>query len=180
MKHLVTIALLLLSFFLMAPVYAQNSYSEFERGLNLTDSQKRRAEGVKQKYVEEWRFQRQESLRKRLELRELERNPSANMDRIEKTQRELRGFERSRERSYDQYRSDLSQVLNERQREQYNSFADSERKRRVGPQGPRGWPQRQGYRCPHPAGFPRQKLMISRDGKKGTTGRRNILPETVR
>jgi len=142
----------------MPPLYAQNSYSEFERGLNLTDVQKRRAEDMKQKYIEEWHFQRQETLRKRLELKELRKDPATNKDKIDRTQRELRDLERSRERSYGQYRSDLSHVLNERQREQYNSFTESERKRRVVPQsprgsefqGPRGLPQAQGLREPEP------------------------------
>jgi len=40
MKFLAAISLLLLSFILMPPLYAQNSYSEFERGLNLTISKK--------------------------------------------------------------------------------------------------------------------------------------------
>lgn len=158
MKYLVTIALLLLSFLLMPPLYAQNSYSEFERGLNLSEAQKKRAEGVKQKYIEEWRSQRQEALTRRLELRELQKDPSTNRDKIYRTQRELREMEHSRERSYDQYRSELSQVLNERQRDQYNSFADSERKKRLEPQsprgpefqGPRGWPEPQSLRAPGP------------------------------
>jgi hypothetical protein len=152
MKFLAAISLLLLSFILMPPLYAQNSYSEFERGLNLTDIQKRRAEGV----TEEWRAQRQEALKRKLELMELRKYPSANRERIDKTQRELRGLDRSRDRSYNQYRSELSQVLNERQREQYNNFAESERKRRVGPQSPgrpelhgsREWPQAQGLKGP--------------------------------
>jgi hypothetical protein len=156
MKRLSVITLLLLSFLLMPPLYAQNSYSEFERGLNLTDSQRRRTEGVNQRYIEEWRFQRQETLRKRIELQELKKNPSANMDRIEKAQRELRDIERSREHSYNRYRSDLSQVLDEKQRERYNSFTESERNRRLGPQsprgtdfrGPRGLPEPQGARVP--------------------------------
>jgi hypothetical protein len=160
MKFLGAIILLLLSFPLMPPLYAQNSYSEFERGLNLTDVQKRRAEDVKQKYIDEWRLQRQETMKKRLELKELRRDPAVNRDKIDRTQRELRDAERSRERSYDQYRSDLSHVLNERQREQYNSFAESERKRRVGPQSPRGpelqgsrrLPEAQGLRAPEPQG----------------------------
>jgi Spy/CpxP family protein refolding chaperone len=159
MKFFTAIALLLLSILLVPPLSAQNSYSEFERGLNLTDVQKRRAEDVKQKYIEEWQVQRQETLRKRLELKELKKDPATNRDKIDRTQRELRDLERSRERSYGQYRSDLSHVLNERQREQYNHFAESERKRRVVPQGPRGtelqgnkgWPQaHQGFRGPEP------------------------------
>jgi len=158
MKFSAVIALLLLSFLLTPPLYAQNSYSEFERGLNLTDSQRRRAEGVTQKYIDEWRFQREETLRKRLELQELRKNPSANTDRIEKTQRELRDIERSREHSYNRYQSDLSQVLDQRQRERYNTFTESERRRRLGPQIPRGaefqgarrWPEAQGFRAPGP------------------------------
>lgn len=162
MKLFVAILLLLLSFLLMPPLYAQNSYSEFERGLNLTDVQKRRAEGVKQKYIEDWRFQRQETLRKRLELKELGRDPSANREKIDRTQQELRDIERSRERSYNQYRSELSQVLNERQREQYKSFAESERKRRVVPQSPRG-PEFQG-----PRGRPEsQRLVAPRPQNQG-------------
>lgn len=138
MKFLIALTLLLLSSLLMPPLYAQNSYTEFERGLNLTESQKRRAEGVREKYIEEWRFQRQEALRKRLELNDLRKNPSANMDRIERTQREMRDIERSWGRSYGQYRSDLSQVLDERQRMQYNQFTEWERRNRSTPQGYRG------------------------------------------
>jgi Spy/CpxP family protein refolding chaperone len=138
MKLCVAISLLLISFILMPPLYAQNSYSEFERGLNLTDSQKRRAEGVREKYTEEWLAQRQEALKRRLELMDLSKNPSANRGRIDKTQQELRDMDRSRERSYNQYRSELSQVLNEKQRQQYNTFTDSERKKqRLSQQRPR-------------------------------------------
>jgi hypothetical protein len=177
MKFLAAISLLLLSFILMPPLYAQNSYSEFERGLNLTDIQKRRAEGVNEKYTEEWRAQRQEALKRKLELMELRKDPSANRERIDKTQRELRGLDRSRERSYNQYKSELSQVLNERQREQYNNFAESERKRRVGPQSPgrpelhgsREWPQAQGLRGPEiqrqgPM-IPEKRSFETREGK---------------
>lgn len=134
------LTLLLLSFSLVPPLSAQNSYTEFERGLNLTESQRRRAEEVREKYIQEWRFQRQEALRKRIELNDLRRNPAANRDRIEKSQRELRDIDRSWERSYKEYRSDLSQVLNERQRNQYNQFSEWERRNRAMP--------RQGFRGP--------------------------------
>ena len=127
------ITLLLLSFCLVPPLSAQNSYTEFERGLNLTESQRRRAEEVREKYIQEWQLQRQEALRKRLELNDLRRNPGANRDRIEKSQRELRDIDRSWERSYNQYRSDLSHVLNERQRNQYNQFSEWERRNRAMP-----------------------------------------------
>jgi Spy/CpxP family protein refolding chaperone len=128
------ITLLLLSFSLVPPLYSQNSYTEFERGLNLTESQRRRAEEVRERYIQEWRFQRQEALRKRLELNDLRKNPAVNMNRIDKAQRELRAIERSWERSYGQYRSDLSEVLNERQRNQYDQFTEWERKNRAMPQ----------------------------------------------
>lgn len=145
MKFLIVLTLLLLSSLLMPPLYAQDSYTEFERGLNLTESQRRRAEGVRDKYIEEWRFQRQEALRRRLELNDLRKNPSANMERIERNQRELRDIERAWERSYGRYRSDLSQVLDERQRMQYNQFTEMERRNRSMPQGYRGpGTQRQG------------------------------------
>ena len=149
MKFLIVLTLLLLSSLLMPPLYAQDSYTEFERGLNLTESQKRRAEGVRDKYIEEWRFQRQEALRRRLELNDLRKNPSANMERIERSQRELRDIERAWERSYGRYRSDLSQVLDERQRMQYNQFTEMERRNRSMPQGYRGpGMQRQGPIAP--------------------------------
>jgi Spy/CpxP family protein refolding chaperone len=135
MKFLIVLTLLLLSSLLMPPLYAQDSYTEFERGLNLTESQRRRAEGVRDKYIEEWRFQRQEALRRRLELNDLRKNPSANMERIDRSQRELRDIERAWERSYGRYRSDLSQVLDERQRMQYNQFTEMERRNRSMPQG---------------------------------------------
>lgn len=140
------ITLLLLSFSVVPPLSAQNSYTEFERGLNLTENQRRRAEEVREKYIQEWRLQRQEALRKRLELNDLRRNPSVNRDRIEKTQRELRDIDRSWQKSYGQYRSDLSRVLNERQRDQYNQFSEWERRNRaMPPQGFRG-PELQQHR----------------------------------
>jgi hypothetical protein len=120
---------LLLSFLLTPPLYAQNSYSEFERGLNLSDAQRRRAEGVREKYVEEWRSQRQEAMRRRIELRELRRNQSFDREKSARLEQELMGIERSRRRSYENYQSELGQVLNPKQREQYNSFAHSEKGR---------------------------------------------------
>lgn len=131
MKFYPALALLLLSFLLAPPLYAQVSYPEFERGLNLTEAQKRRAEEAKQRYIQDWNLQRQEALKKRFELRELEKDPVRNRERIFRAQRELIEMERSQERSYNQYRSELSQVLNERQREQYDRFADTEKRKRM-------------------------------------------------
>jgi hypothetical protein len=185
MKFLIAITLLLLSSLLMPPLYAQNSYTEFERGLNLTESQKRRAEGVREKYIEDWRFQRQEALRKRLELNDLRKNPSANMDRIERTQRELRDIERSWGRSYGQYRSDLSQVLDERQRMQYNQFTEWERRNRSIPQGFRG-PGMQGQGPIAPDGYRRPGIQrqapIAPEAfrKPGAQVQRPLAPESYR
>jgi Spy/CpxP family protein refolding chaperone len=193
------LTLLLLSFSLVPPLSAQNSYREFERGLNLTESQRRRAEEVREKYIQEWRFQRQEALRRRLELNDLRRNPAANRDRIEKSQRELRDIDRSWERSYNQYRSDLAQVLNERQRNQYNQFSEWERRNRaMPPQGFRG-PEvhrqgqmvREGFRGPAiqrhapmgPGGFAvpgaRQQGPIVREGFRGPSiqGQGRMVPD---
>jgi len=181
------LTLLLLTFSMVPPLSAQNSYREFERGLNLTESQRRRAEEVREKYIQEWQFQRQEALRRRLELNDLRRNPAVNRDRIEKGQRELRDIDRSWERSYNQYRSDLSQLLNERQRNQYNQFSEWERRNRAMPpqgfRGPEVQPQgpmaREGFRGPAiqrrgpmaPGGFAepgiRQQRPIVRDGFRG-------------
>jgi Spy/CpxP family protein refolding chaperone len=132
MRQRVVIYALLLSFLIAPPLCAQNSYTEFERGLNLSDSQRMRAEGVREKYINNWRSMRHESMRKRIELRELQRNPRANQQRIDRTQRELQNLQRSRDMSYKQYRSEVSRVLNERQRRQYNNFTDSERRNRMG------------------------------------------------
>ncbi|HBA54386.1 Spy/CpxP family protein refolding chaperone [Syntrophorhabdus aromaticivorans] len=128
----ICIFVLLLSFLVAPALFAQDSYTEFERGLNLSDSQRMRAEGVREKYINDWRSMRQESMRKRIELRELQRNPQANQQRIDRTQRELQNLHRSRDMSYEQYRSEVSRVLDERQRRRYNSFTDSERRNRMG------------------------------------------------
>ena len=131
---------LLLSFLVfLSPLFAQDSYVDFERGLNLTDSQRTRVEGVKKKYVDEWRASGRESTQKKLELRELSKNPSQNRQRIEKLQDELLEIRASRENMYNQYKGEVSRVLSEQQREKYNSFTNSERRRTVHPPGPRGY-----------------------------------------
>ncbi|MBA4390461.1 MAG: hypothetical protein C0399_05940 [Syntrophus sp. (in: bacteria)] len=125
----ILIFLLLLFFFCVPPLFAQDSYSEFERGLELTGSQKNQIHGIRNQYINEWRAVRSESMRKRLELRELSKNPSANPERIGKLQSEVRGLETARGNIYNQYRSEVSRNLNEKQREQYNNFVDTENKR---------------------------------------------------
>lgn len=133
MRRLIFIYMLLLLFFITPPLYAQRSYSDFERGLNLTDDQRMKAEDMKQKYIRDWRSMKEESARKRIELRELQRDPHGNRERIDRTQRDLSNIDRSRDRSYRQYRSELGRVLDERQRQQYNNFTEGERRQRISP-----------------------------------------------
>jgi len=129
MTFVVALALLLL--FITPPARAQNAYSEFERGLGLSDPQRMQVEDIRNRYQNEWQVLRQESARKRMELRELSRNPAANSARINRTQSELQELDTARHNSYQQYRSEVGRALNERQRRQYNSFCDQERRKRM-------------------------------------------------
>ena len=61
-------------FFCAPSLFGQESYREFEQGLNLSDSQRAQVDGIKRKYMGEWRALKDESARKRLELRELRRD----------------------------------------------------------------------------------------------------------
>jgi Spy/CpxP family protein refolding chaperone len=127
MKKMIPLFLLLL--FYVPPLFAQDSYSEFERGLELTEPQKTQIQGIRNKYINEWRVVRRESMRKRLELRELIENPAANAERIVRLQSEIRELETARGNIYNQYRSEVSRILNEKQRERCNNFFDTENKR---------------------------------------------------
>ena len=130
----------LLLFLLFVPsLFAQDSYADFERGLQLTDSQKMKVEEIKKKYINEWRSTKQEVVRKRLELRELSRNQPGNTERIEKLQNEISDIESSRENLYNQYRGEVSRALNDEQKEKYNNFCTSERRRMMRPLGMRGY-----------------------------------------
>ncbi len=133
MKKLFPFFLLLL--FCVPPLFAQDSYSEFERGLDLTESQRALVQGIRNRYISEWKAVRRESVRKRLKLRELGKNPTGNIERIEKLQNEVRELETARDNIYHQYRSEVSKTLNEKQRERYNNFFDTE-DRRMGIMGP--------------------------------------------
>jgi Spy/CpxP family protein refolding chaperone len=137
MKKLFPFFLLLL--FCVPPLLAQDSYSEFERGLDLTESQRAQVQGIRNKYISEWKAVRRESVRKRLELKELGKNPTANIERTEKLQNEVRELETARDNIYHQYRSEVSKTLNEKQRERYNNFFDTEDRRMemMGPHQPR-------------------------------------------
>jgi hypothetical protein len=125
-----------LLFFMVPSLYAQDSYRDFERGLNLSESQKARVREIRNKYFYEWRSLRRDSITKRLELRELYRNPDGNKGRTQALQQEINGIQQSRQQLYNQYRNEVSRVLNERQKQQYNSFRDTERSRIVRPLRP--------------------------------------------
>jgi Spy/CpxP family protein refolding chaperone len=128
----VTIVLLLLAFLLSTPpLYAQQSYSEFERGLELSDSQKVRMEQIKRRYMGEIRSLQRESLSIRIELRELSRNPSENAERMMRLRRELDQIEVAKEGIYHQYRSEMIRSLNDKQRERFNNFCETENKKNM-------------------------------------------------
>jgi len=131
MKYTFHIALSALALLLLVTpvVHGQSTYSEFERGLQLSESQKAQAEETKRRYMGELQGLKQESINKRLELRDLDNRPGSNPERRERLQRELGTIENSRQNLYNQYRSDVGRVLNNDQRERYNSFVDTERRR---------------------------------------------------
>ncbi|MCX5809607.1 MAG: periplasmic heavy metal sensor [Proteobacteria bacterium] len=136
MRYIVALLLFLL---FAPPLFAQDSYADFEKGLQLTDSQKMKMKEIKKKYINDWRSTKQEAVRKRLELKELFRNQPGNTERIEKLQNEISDIERSRENLYNQYRGEVSRTLNNEQREKYNNFCTSERRRMMRPPGMRGY-----------------------------------------
>jgi len=88
-------------------------------------------EGIKNRYIDEWRTLKQESIRKRLELQELSKNPAANPEKIGKLRNEIGEIEQSRNNLYKQYRGEVSRTLNKEQRERYNSFCDTQKKQKV-------------------------------------------------
>jgi Spy/CpxP family protein refolding chaperone len=132
-------AIILFSMLIVSPLYAQHSYFDFERGLKLSDVQRTAVEDIKRKYMDELRTSGREVVKKRLELRDLYKNPSINRDMINKLQNEILEIEISRENMYNQYRGEISRILNEEQRERYDSFCGSERKRSMRPLGFKGY-----------------------------------------
>ena len=115
------------------PLLSQESYREFERGLNLSDSQKAQVEGIKRKYMGEWRSLRIESARKRFELRELRRFQPDQWERAERVQRDLDQIEAEKLRLFRQYRDEVSAVFNEEQRDRFNRFIFRENRRPLYP-----------------------------------------------
>jgi Spy/CpxP family protein refolding chaperone len=131
------LAVFLLIFF-VPPLYGQDSYSEFERGLELSQPQQAKIEQIRKRYMIVMRTLQQQSMRKRLELRELYRNAPQNREGMLKLRRELEDLELEKASLYDQYRAELRQTLTEKQREQYNRFCDTENRRNAYPLRQRG------------------------------------------
>ena len=115
------------------PLLAQESYREFEKGLNLSEPQRAQVEGIKRRYMGEWRILRIESARKRFELWELRRFQPDQWERAERVQRELDQIEAEKQRLFRQYRDEVSAVFNEEQRERFNRFTGRENRRPLYP-----------------------------------------------
>ncbi len=118
-------------FMMTPPARAQNSYSEFERGLQLSETQRMQVEDIRNRYTTQWQSLRRESAHRRMELRELSKDPDANAGKIGRIQSELQELDTARRNSYQQYRSEVSRTLNDRQRREYNTFCDQERRKRM-------------------------------------------------
>jgi len=132
MKHMNFFAfMLLLSLISLAvsSVGAQDSYQDFERGLNLSDTQREQVQGIRKKYMDEWRSLNQESARKRLELQGIDRNSDAGRERARRLESDLNNVQSSKENLYRRYRGEVSGVLNEQQRSRYERFSNQERMR---------------------------------------------------
>jgi len=127
MKY-VTLLFILLTFYI-SPLFAQNTYEDFERGLNLSETQKTKIEEIKKRYLDEWKAISRKTMTKKMELKGLYHNPDQNKERIERIHREIFELESAREDMFNRYRSELSRVLNDKQRERYNDFFYSEKRK---------------------------------------------------
>jgi Spy/CpxP family protein refolding chaperone len=124
----------LLVIFLSAPsLFAQQSYGEFERGMNLTDAQRAQVDGIKRRYMDEWRSLNDESARKRLELRDIDPNRFDQRERAERLQKDMDRIETSRQRLFNRYRGEVSGVLTSEQRGRFNRFTVQENRKAVRP-----------------------------------------------
>jgi hypothetical protein len=130
------IFLFLTFFFCASPLFAQHSYSEFEKSLELTELQKAQVQGIRNKYINEWQTVRKEFTRKKLELMELSKYPGTSPEKIGRLENEVRELEAVRGNIYNQYKGEVSRVLNEKQRERYNSFFDTENRKMMHPPPP--------------------------------------------
>jgi Spy/CpxP family protein refolding chaperone len=136
MKYTSLRILVLLLFPVLFPsllAQAQDSYRDFERGLNLSDTQRGQVQGIRKKYMDEWRMLNQESARKRLELQGVDRSSEAGRERARRLESDLNSMQSSRENLYRRYRGEISGVLNEQQRGRYEKFSSGEGRRGMMP-----------------------------------------------
>ena len=137
MKYMnLCILLFLLFLFAVSLAQAQNSYQDFEKGLNLSDTQREQVQGIKKKYMDEWRTLNGESARKRLELQGVDRSSDAGRERARRLESDLNSMQLSKENLYRRYRGEVSGVLNEQQRGRYEKFSNGERMRGMMPPSP--------------------------------------------
>jgi Spy/CpxP family protein refolding chaperone len=129
---------LFLAVLFIPPVYGQNSYSEFERGLELSNAQRVKIEQMRKRYMVAMRTLQQQSMLKRLELRDMRRNAPQNREGMERLRGEIEDLELEKASLYGQYNAELKQMLTEKQREQYNRFCDTESRRNTNPFRQRG------------------------------------------
>ena len=133
----IRLSLALCALFLFSPpLYAQQSYHEFEKGLNLTDYQRVQVDAIKRKYMAEWRALNDASAQKRLELRELNPNKREQWERAARLGRELDQIEASKQRLFSSYRGEISTVFNKEQRGRFNRFTEQENRRAARPVRP--------------------------------------------
>jgi Spy/CpxP family protein refolding chaperone len=128
--------LCLFCLFLAPSLSAQESYREFERGLNLTDAQRAQAWAIQRKYIAEWRALTDESMRRRLELRMLDPDRPDQREQAERLQRDLIRIEITRQRLFHRYHREVSSVFTEEQRERFYRFMNQENRRAMHPMGP--------------------------------------------
>jgi hypothetical protein len=129
------------------PAGAQDSYQDFERGLNLSDTQREQVQGIRKRYMDEWRTLNGESARKRLELQGVDRSSEAGRERARRLEGDINSMRSSRENLYRRYRGEVSGVLNEQQRGRYERFSNGEGRRgMMPPPHQRGMMPPSGYR----------------------------------
>jgi hypothetical protein len=83
--------------------------------------------------MNEWRALNDESARKRLQLREMDRNQPNRRDGAERLRRDLDQIEASRQRLFRSYRGEISTVFNNEQRGQFYRFTEQENRRAARP-----------------------------------------------
>jgi hypothetical protein len=137
--------LCLLFLFLASSLSAQESYREFERGLNLSESQRAQAWAIKRKYIGAWRALTVASMMRRFELRMLDPARPDQREQAERLQRDLVQIEFARRRLFHQYRREVSSLFTEEQRGRFHRFVEQENRRAMHPVGPFDPPPRRRF-----------------------------------